>query len=50
MTSYSNEEFVDIINNEIIFSEIEYTVGPKSLSKTELILTIEDYFNKKNNK
>ena len=49
-TSYSNEEFVDMINNEIIFPEIEYTVGPRSLSKTELILTIEDYFNKKNNK
>lgn len=40
-THYSNEELIDIIN-QTIFPEIEYTVGPKSLSKTELILTLEN--------
>ena len=39
-TQYSNEELINIIN-QTVFPEIEYTVGPKSLSKTELIITLE---------
>lgn len=41
----SNEDFIKLINSTE-FSEIAYTVGPKSLSKTELILTLEEQFNK----
>lgn len=37
----SNEEFVDFINT-LTFPTIEYTVGPKSLSKGELISIIEE--------
>lgn len=40
-TNLDNQTFVDLINSTI-FNEIEYTVGPKSLSKTELILTLEE--------
>ena len=43
-TCYSNEKLIDIIN-QTIFPELEYTVGPKSLSKTELILTLEEKIN-----
>lgn len=38
---YTNDELMRIIN-ETVFSDIAYTVGPKSLSKTELILTLEE--------
>lgn len=37
----TNEELVEIINNTI-FDSIENTVGPKSLSKGELIETLEE--------
>lgn len=37
----ANEELVEIINNTI-FDSIENTVGPKSLSKGELIETLEE--------
>ena len=37
----SNEDFVDFING-LKFPTIEFTVGPKSLSKGELIAVIED--------
>lgn len=48
-TSLTNEQFINLINS-ITFPEIEYTVGPKSLSKNELIKEIEEkYFNYKNN-
>ena len=40
-SSYSNDELMNIINNTE-FADIAYTVGPKSLSKTELILTLEE--------
>ena len=43
-TCYSNEKLINIIN-QTIFPELEYTVGPKSLSKTELILTLEEKIN-----
>lgn len=36
-----NEDFVEFVNN-LIFPTIEFTVGPKSLSKGELIAVIED--------
>lgn len=36
-----NEEFVEVINN-LIFPSIEFTVGPKSLSKGELIAILEE--------
>lgn len=39
-SNYSNDELMQIINTTI-FPEVEYTVGPKSLSKTELITTLE---------
>lgn len=42
-SSFSNEELVDIINNTI-FGSITNTVGPKSLSKGELIETLESKF------
>lgn len=41
-TKYSNEEFAKIINS-INFPSINFTVGPKSLPKGELILEIEEY-------
>lgn len=37
----TNEELVEIINNTI-FDSIENTAGPKSLSKGELIETLEE--------
>ena len=38
---FTSEELVEIINNTI-FDSIENTVGPKSLSKGELIETLEE--------
>lgn len=43
-SSMSNEEFVDFIN-QLNFPTIAFTVGPKSLSKGELIATIEENLN-----
>lgn len=40
-TDLSNEEFVDLVN-QLKFPTIEFTVGPKSLSKGELIAIIEE--------
>ena len=40
-SDFTNEELVEIINNTI-FDSIENTVGPKSLSKGELIDTLEE--------
>ena len=40
-TEKSNEELKDFINS-LIFPSIEFTVGPKSLSKGELIAIIEE--------
>lgn len=40
-TDKSNEEFVEFVNN-LIFPTIEFTVGPKSLSKGELIAVLEE--------
>lgn len=40
-TTMTNEEFVEFIN-QLHFPTIEFTVGPKSLSKGELIATIEE--------
>lgn len=37
----TNDEFVEFIN-QLHFPTIEFTVGPKSLSKGELIATIEE--------
>lgn len=37
----SNEDFIDLINN-LKYPTIEFTVGPKSLSKGELIAVIEE--------
>lgn len=48
-TSISNEEFVDIVN-QLIFPTIEFTVGPKSLAKGELIAVIEEYFSSEGGK
>lgn len=42
-TSLSNEDFVKLINNSC-FPTIEFTVGPKSLSKGELIAVLEEQF------
>lgn len=39
-TFLTNEQFINLINS-ITFPEIEYTVGPKSLSKNELIKEME---------
>jgi hypothetical protein len=44
-TKLSNEKFVDLINT-IIFPSIEFTVGPKSLPKGELIFEIEQKIKK----
>lgn len=41
----TNEEFVNFVN-QLNFPSIEFTVGPKSLSKGELVAVIEDNFNK----
>lgn len=41
LSTLSNEEFVDFINS-LTFPSIEFTVGPKSLSKGELIAIIEE--------
>lgn len=40
-TELSNEELRDLINS-LVFPSIEFTVGPKSLSKGELIATLEE--------
>lgn len=40
----TNEEFVEYIN-QLIFPSIEFTVGPKSLSKGEMIAIIEENWN-----
>jgi hypothetical protein len=40
-STLSTPELMKLINN-LVFPEIEYTVGPKSLSKTELIVTLEE--------
>ena len=40
----TNEEFVDYINR-LTFPTIEFTVGPKSLSKGEMVAVIEDNWN-----
>jgi hypothetical protein len=37
----TNEEFINFINN-LKFPTIEFTVGPKSLSKREMIAVIEE--------
>lgn len=42
----SNEDFVDLINR-LIFPSISFTVGPKSLSKGELIAIVEEELDKK---
>ena len=41
LSNLSNTEFVNLINN-LTFPSIEFTVGPKSLSKGELIAIIEE--------
>ena len=43
-TKYTNEELVKIINS-LKFPSIEFSVGPKSLSKGELIAVLEDAIN-----
>lgn len=40
-TEIANEDFVEFVNS-LIFPTIEFTVGPKSLSKGELIAVIEE--------
>lgn len=40
----TNEEFVEYIN-QLIFPSIEFTVGPKSLSKGEMVAIIEENWN-----
>jgi hypothetical protein len=42
-TNISNEDFVEMVN-QLKFPTIEFTVGPKSLSKGELIAIIEENF------
>lgn len=42
-STLSNSDFVNYIN-QLVFPTIEYTVGPKSLSKGELIQVIEENF------
>lgn len=44
LSNKTNEEFIDYIN-QLIFPTITYTVGPKSLSKGELIAVIEENWN-----
>lgn len=43
-TSLSNKDFIDLINS-LTFPTIEFTVGPKSLSKGELISILEEVIN-----
>lgn len=43
-TSYSNEELVNFIN-ALKFPSIDFTVGPKSLSKGEFIAIFEENYN-----
>lgn len=43
-TELSNTEFVDFVN-QLKFPTIEFTVGPKSLSKGELVAIIEENLN-----
>ena len=43
-TKLNSQEFIDFIN-QLIFPSIEFTVGPKSLSKGELIAIFEENFN-----
>ena len=45
-TRYTNEELVKIINS-LKFPSIEFSVGPKSLSKGELITVLEKSLNEK---
>jgi len=45
LSTLSNDEFVDLINS-LTFPSIEFTVGPKSLSKGELIAIIEENLEK----
>ena len=41
----SNEDFVKLVNStEIEFPSIEFTVGPKSLPKSELVMVLNEYF------
>ena len=40
-SNISNEQFVDLVNS-LIFPSIEFTVGPKSLSKGELVEILEE--------
>ena len=40
-TNLSNSELINIINN-LVFPTISFTVGPKSLPKTELIEILEE--------
>lgn len=42
-SSLSNEDFVKLVNS-ITFPTIDYTIGPKSLSKGELIFELTPYF------
>lgn len=42
----TNEEFVEFVNS-LTFPTITYTVGPKSLSKGELVSVVEEFWNKK---
>lgn len=44
-SSLSNEDFVNLIN-QLTFPSISFTVGPKSLSKGELIAIIEEKLDK----
>lgn len=44
----SNEDFVNLVNS-LKFPTIEFTVGPKSLSKGELIAVVEENFEEKEN-
>lgn len=48
-SSLSNEEFVNLINS-LVFPTIAFTVGPKSLSKGELIAVLEENIIKKERK
>ena len=43
-TKIKNEDFIDFVN-QLSFPTLEFTVGPKSLSKGELIAIIEENFN-----
>jgi hypothetical protein len=43
ISNFSNDYLIEKINN-LIFPTIEFTTGPKSLSKQELIMTIKEAF------